>query len=355
MFYRYEIKKTKDEDVLYLYLTMNYEFSKELGLKGSDVEIKRRTKNFIKNNNINFNSGKVYLIVDGIMVRSFDIKNIDEIEILKDNLYYSNDHYYINLRLESNTVIEISLKDYLLGVLATNCIPDINIEVLKALAILYRTYAFKKMHEDDIVDALDMLALYKPISYYKLSLAPNYDNMIKLFEEAIDDTNCIFITYKDYYILPFIHITNNGFTLKDDRYPYLSSVYSLWDYSSPYFIETKKIDYNTLSNLFKFKINNRTKFSILEKSPYGKVLKIKIGKHTMDGKDFKNTLNLRSQYINIIINRNNICIISRGYGDFLGLSIYGSNEIALNGCNYSDILNYYFPNTKLKRYIKELP
>ena len=53
MFYRYEIKKVNDEDVLYLYLTMAYEFSKELGVEADDTDIKRRTKNFIKNNNIN--------------------------------------------------------------------------------------------------------------------------------------------------------------------------------------------------------------------------------------------------------------------------------------------------------------
>ena len=50
MFYRYEVNKNKD--TLFLYLTMNYEFSKELGLNSSDNELKRRTKNFIKNNNI---------------------------------------------------------------------------------------------------------------------------------------------------------------------------------------------------------------------------------------------------------------------------------------------------------------
>lgn len=54
MFYRYEIKDVGNEDVLYLYLTMAYEFSKELGINASDDDIKRRTRNFVKNNNIDF-------------------------------------------------------------------------------------------------------------------------------------------------------------------------------------------------------------------------------------------------------------------------------------------------------------
>lgn len=355
MFYKYEIKKDRNENILYLYLTMNYEFSRELGLKSNDNELKRRTKNFIKNNNINFNSGKVYLIVDGVMVKTFDINTTEEIELLKDNLYYSNEHYLVTLKLESNAIVEISLKDYLLGVLATNSIPDLNIEVLKALTVLYRTYAFKMMHENKLIDALDNFCLYKPISYYKLSLAPNYQDMIKLYEKAIDETNCIFVTYNNYYILPFIHISNNGLTLKDTRYPYLSGVYSLWDFSSPYFIETKKIKYSVLSKIFKINIDKNSKIKVLETSPHGKILKLKINKTIIDGRTLQNKLNLKSLYLNIIINKDNICFISRGWGDFLGLSMFGANELAINGCDYNNIIHYYFPKVKFKKYIKELP
>mgnify|MGYP000781718225 CR=1 FL=1 len=68
MFYRYEIKNNGLEDVLYLYLTMNYEFSKELSSKSDDSELRRRTTNFIKNNGIDFNGNKVYLVIDDITV-----------------------------------------------------------------------------------------------------------------------------------------------------------------------------------------------------------------------------------------------------------------------------------------------
>ena len=350
MFYRYEIK----DNVLYLFLTMNYEFSRELGLNSSDQELKRRTKNFIKNNNIDFNNGKVYLVVDGIVVKSFLIKDEETIETLKENLYYSNNHYLVTVKLDNGAVVEMSLKDYLLGVLAVNTIPNLDIEVIKALAVLYRTYAFKEMSEKEFVDATSEIAIYRPISYYKLSSSINYNDMVKLFEKAIDDTDCIIITYKDYYILPFIHVANNGLTLKDSRYKYLSSVYSLWDFSSPYFVETNKFSYLYLSKLFKFDINRNTNIEILELSPYGKLLKIKIGDLIYDGKKFCNLLNLKSQYINIIINKDDISFITRGWGNFLGLSLFGANSLASNGCDFLNILNYYFPKTKFKKYIKEL-
>ena len=51
MIYKYEIRNINGEDVLYLYLTMSYEFSKELKNTSSDTDLTRRTKNFIKSNN----------------------------------------------------------------------------------------------------------------------------------------------------------------------------------------------------------------------------------------------------------------------------------------------------------------
>ena len=51
MFYKYEIRHDKMEDVLYLYLTMNYEFGEEFSLH-NETDLKRRTKNFIASHSI---------------------------------------------------------------------------------------------------------------------------------------------------------------------------------------------------------------------------------------------------------------------------------------------------------------
>ena len=90
MHYNYEIRNNGYEEVLYLYLTMKYEFSKELT---NSNDLGRRTKNFIQNNNIPFHGNKVYLIIDGIVVKILDLS--------KDNLYpsksYFSDVFTINI------------------------------------------------------------------------------------------------------------------------------------------------------------------------------------------------------------------------------------------------------------------
>ena len=112
MFYRYEIINNGKEDILYLYLDMKYEFSKEL--IGNDFnDLSRRTKNFINTNNINFKGKKVFLIVDGIVVKTVDISNIT------GNPYkinsYDVDNFNVNIEMENHHFSEMCLRDYLLN------------------------------------------------------------------------------------------------------------------------------------------------------------------------------------------------------------------------------------------------
>ena len=356
MFYRYEIKNNGEEDILYLYLTMAYEFSRELLLNSNNYELSRRTRNFIKNNNINYNGNKVYLVIDGIVVKTVDIaaKNTP-VEILKESLFYSNEYFLVTIKMNDNSKIELPLKEYLLGVLATSFIDDMDIEVLKAICVLFRTYAFMKMHFDKEVDAYNNFVVYKPISYYKLVWSEKFDQILEKLKEAISDTDCLFLTYEDKYILPFIHFSNTGKTFYHKEYPYLSSVKSLWDLASPFYIETKDFDYRLISDKLGLNIDSSTTFKVLDIDSRDYVKRLSVGDKIFTGEEFRKILNLKSMNINIIINQDYVRIITKGYGNGLGLSIYGATELSKNGCNFANILNYYFPKVRINKYIKELP
>lgn len=355
MFYKYEIKNNGTEDVLYLYLSLTYEFSRELALESSDSELSRRTKNFIRNNGINYKGTKVYLVIDGIVVKSLDISNeSNPIEILKESLYYSNEYYLVTVRMNNEAVIELPLKEYLLGVMATNIEMFCHSEVLKAICILYRTYVFNKMSNDKEISAFNDYAIYKQISYYKLVWANDYDKNVKQLEEAIKETDCLFLSYNDHYILPFIHFSNTGKTFSNKEYPYLSAVRSLWDLASPYYVDVKEYSYDTLSRILGVNIDNKAKFSILDIDERDYIKRLSINDIVFSGEEFRQLLGLKSLNLNIIINIDGIKIITKGFGNGYGLSIYGANELAKNGCSFSNILKYYFPGVKINKYIKEL-
>ena len=355
MFYKYEIKNNGFEDILYLYLSMSFEFSRELVLNSNDDELCRRTKNFIKNNGINYNGKKVYLVIDGSVVKTLDIvKESNPIEILNDSLYYSNDYFLVNLKLYDGSIIEIPLKEYLLGVLANNTMLGFDIEVTKAVCILYRTYAFYMMKKDGYIDVSNYFALYKPISYFKLIWTTRYDDILELLSKAIKETDCLFVTYNSDYILPFIHYSNTGRTFYHKEYEYLSSVKSLWDLESPYYIDVKTYSYNDFSNLLGFNVTHNSKITIIDVDSRDYVKKLSIDNRVYSGEELKNILGLKSMNINIIINRDELKIISKGYGNGYGLSLYGANELAINGCSYANIIKYYFPKVSINKYIKEL-
>ena len=212
MFYRYEIKEVGSEEVLYLYLTMAYEFSKELGLSSNDDDIKRRTKNFVQNNHIDFKGHKAFLVIDGIIVKTVDLDEAEEIEVIDEQNDYSDINHLVTVELDNHIVVEITLKEYLLGVLATNANTNMELEALKALAVLYRTYALKEMSESKKIMAINRFQIYKPLSYYKLVWMGDYNSTYHQLLRAVEETDREFVSYDDKYITPFVHICSNGYT-----------------------------------------------------------------------------------------------------------------------------------------------
>lgn len=350
MIYRYEIKNNGKEDILYLYVTMTYEFSDELN-NNQDKNIQKKCEKFIENNSINFQGNKIYLVINGIIVKTINLNEKEKIEEEKEKKLFSNNEFYVTIRFENDRKIKISLKEYLLGVIATNTIKDLELTTLKALCLLYRTYAYKQMKEKKYIDAINKYQIYKPISYYKVAWINNYNYYYNKISKAIEDTDKEFITYQNNYINPHIHITNNGYTdtLKD--VPYLEKRSSLWDYASPYYLEIKDYTNKELENILKIKSDTLKQTTIIEVSESNYIKKIKVGEKIYTGKEIKENLNLKSTDITIIINPTCVRFITKGWGNNLGISQFGANEIAKAGCSYTSIIKYYFPSVAIKKYI----
>ncbi len=350
MIYRYDIRKYNGRDVLYLYLTMNEEIASEIGDQ-KEENLENRCKKYIKNKSIPYQGEEVFLVVDGIVVKSVHIKNKDvHIEILDDKCDYVNAKYKVKLRSKEQERA-IVLKDFLMGVLFANSTSNMDLEVLKALCVLYRTYIFYQMEKSGYVSYNDSFMKYRSISYYKLVLIDQYDTMYKKIEEAVNQTDCIFITYHNQYIKPYIHHTNNGFTEESLEIPYLEKKYSLWDLLSPMYLDIKEFQYDQLERLLNVKKDELQNFRITDLTAGNKIGKIKIGPIIYTGEELRKRLGLNSTDITILINDYNVKFITRGYGHGLGLSISGSQELAKSGCSYLQILNYYFSKCKIKKYV----
>lgn len=351
MIYRYEIKNNGNEDVLYLYLDIKNEFSKELTTTNDNYDLSRRTKNFIINNDIKFNGKKVYLIIDGLIVKTVDISKV--ISTAKNNPNYTNKKFLVNIKLDDNSFIEVTLEKYLLGVLAGVYTESIHNETLKCISILYRTYAYKEMFDNNYIDFSSGFLEYREISNYKLQWADKYELVYNRLLNCIEETDCLFLSYKGKYILPFIHYCNNGYTFTNDKYPYLNNVNSLWDLACPTNKEIIDYNYDEFSKIINSTVTNESKIDIKEYDKNNQILKLKIGNRLFTGEELKRLLSLKSLNFNIILYNKFIRIITFGFGNFLGLSIYGANELSIDGIDYPNILKYYFPDTQLNKYVEK--
>ena len=196
---------------------------------------------------------------------------------------------------------------------------------------------------------------YFDITNYKSIWINKYEYIYNKLLNIINETECMFLSYRNKFILPFIHICNNGYTFTNTKYPYLSQVSSLWDLSCKYNKEIIDYNYEEFSKLLNHSIKYNSSIVIDEVDSNNQIIKIKIDDKIFSGEELKRLLALKSLNFNIILYKKYIRIITFGFGNFLGLSIYGSNELASDNIDYPNILRYYFPLCKLNKYIKEFP
>lgn len=340
MFSHYLIQNVQGEDILYLYMTYQYEFSEEFG-SYSEKDLRVLSSNFIKTNHIPFKGHKIYFVVDGFVVKKIDMD-------YSDFLYYAPDQFYLQMKLEDQSRCEISLREYLISILFSYYNTDIGDEVFKCICILFNTYAYLRMSKDGYLTCTDSFGPYLPSLEYR-NLYSHYDEILKRINGIIDFCSCMFLGYHQEYVLPFIHYSNNGRTLSSIKYPYLSSVKSLWDITSRDYLNIVDYNYSTLSDLLQVKIDSHSTIEVLNNG-----YSMKFGYKTFLIRELKEMLHLKSNDISVIVNRDKVRFVTRGIGNGLGLSIFGSICLENNGCNYEEILRYYFPKCMLYKNIKEL-
>jgi len=340
VFYNYEIKNGS----LFLYLTMKYEYSNDFSIN-NDIDLARRTKNFIKNNHIPYRGNHIYLVIDGVIVKSLNLKNVNY-NSFSPSPNYNCDSFMINIKLKSGAFCEITLRDYLQNVLLSFYSYDLEEEVLKAIGVLYNTYAYKSMKVHNYIDENDYFVRFNSNDNYKEQIS-NYDSYLLKINSIITNINCIYLAYENSFILPFIHYSNNGKTLSHKHYPYLSSVDSVWDFLSPYFITYKDYTYKQLENIFNVSFDKNTFFKIIKKDNNNY---ISINKHIFTLEEIEKKLNFCSSKYYFLFYNNFLRIINIGNGHFYGLSMFGANEMAKNGIKFYNILKYYFPKVNLFKY-----
>lgn len=267
----------------------------------------------------------------------------------------------INIRVlkSNNTVENINLEDYLVGVVSGEVPVYFEEEALKAQAVAARTYALKQKEnnrdkEYDVTDTV-LSQVYRSEEDLKNQWKENYDKYINKIKNAVSSTKGEYVTYNNDVIYAFFFSTSNGYT-EDNKnvfgqdLPYLKSVDSSFDKNETNsFISKKELSLEEFYNKLNLEYNDNLNIEILNRSSSNRVLNLKINGIEFKGRYFQSQLDLRSNDFDINKNGNTIIITTKGFGHGVGMSQYGANALAKQHKNYEEILKYYYQGTELQK------
>ncbi len=223
------------------------------------------------------------------------------------------------------------LKEYCIGKLAQEVSSDYEAEMLKVQSVLVRTTVYQEIEElGEAIFETEQVANIEKID------ALHY----KKLEEAWEATNGQVIMYNNKLALVPFHQISNGKTrigkevLGSDDYPYLQMIECPKDVEADKQMESKFIEV--------------TNAKVVSYDSAGYALRVTVGEETCSGESFRDTYGLASSCFELQSFENNTRVITKGVGHGLGLSQYTANEMAKEGKNYKEILQYFFEGTEIQ-------
>ena len=261
--------------------------------------------------------------------------------------------------LRGNTVENINMEDYLVGVVSSEVPVSFEKEAIKAQAVAARTYALKQMEnrQNESYDVKDDTSsqVYKSNEELKNIWKDKYDENINKIKNAINETKGQYLTYDNKIIYAFFFSTSNGKT-EDNKdvfgqdLPYLKSVDSSFDENeTSNFKMEKTIPLSEFYQKLGINYDDNLNISNIELTSSGRIKNITINNNTFKGVDVRSKLSLRSTDFKIEKKDNNVVITTKGYGHGVGMSQYGANALAKQNKNYEEILKYYYKGTNTQK------
>ena len=279
-----------------------------------------------------------------ILIISFFIKETNFI-MRKNNQQSVVNQITVNRK---DKKITLDLEEYLVGVVAAEMPALFEIEALKAQAVASRTYVINHFSTNtSITDTTDDQA-YIDKSEMKEKWQDKYDEYYNKIKKAVESTKNEIITFKDKPIKAYYYSMSNGYTesslnVFNEYTDYLNIIESPWDENNEKTITISKEDF---CNKLKIECSNIV-ISNIKKDESNRIEYLNINNKQFTGIEIRKLLSLRSTDFEIKINKENVLITTKGYGHGVGMSQYGANNMAKEGYDYKEILNYYYQNTKI--------
>lgn len=263
------------------------------------------------------------------------------------------------MRSKSKQVENVPLETYVLRVVASEMPTDFELEALKAQSLAARTYIVNHLLLDGekkgskVTDTVQH-QVYQDDTELRKAWGNDYDQKMKKLKKAVAETSGEIITYEKKPITPAFFSTSNGYTENSEDYwenelPYLRSVESPWDETSPKYLDQVIVTTDELNEKLGTNIPKGNKIDIrVSRTKSNRVDRLEIHSETFSGRDIREKLELSSSDFSIEQKQDHFIFKTRGYGHGVGMSQYGANGMAKEGKKYDDIIHYYYKGVEIR-------
>lgn len=274
----------------------------------------------------------------------------------------------------SGRLVTMGLERYIMGVVAAEVPASFGFEALKAQAIVARTYAVKRMRAfggrgcerypgaDICTDPAHDQAWASDEQLRSRWGFFGYRRWWSRVEQAVLETRGVVVCWNGQPIDPVYHSTCGGITedseqVWDHKIPYLRSVTDPFCAHSPHSHTVTRMSYQLLAAKLGPSApalaaaagpRGTGGVQVLEKSPSGRVKKLRLGDVVLDQRALRSVLGLKSTRFNVTADADGVVFDIRGFGHGVGLCQYGADGMSRRGFKAEDIIKYYYNGVTLE-------
>ena len=264
--------------------------------------------------------------------------------------------------LDGETVREMTLGEYLVGVVRAEMPASFPQEALKAQAVAARTYTLYKVntggsHGDtaDICTDSTCCQAYISEERARANWGDDADTYERKIEEAVTGTDGQVMLYGGQPILAVFHSSSAGQTREagsvwQSDLPYLQPVDSPEDGESiPNYYSRAEFTAEEFREKFlaacpeadlSGNMSGWLKNAVTDSA--GSVETVEVGGVTVKGSRLRSILGLRSACFQWEVQGEKLVFYVTGYGHGVGMSQYGARAMAEDGADYREILTHYY-------------
>ena len=290
-----------------------------------------------------------------------------------ETLCYPGTDAQTSLTVEMDGVLtEMTLGDYLTGVVRAEMPADFETEALKAQAVAARTYTLYQLAHADKAKHGSGAALctdsgccqaYISEERARKNWGDAAEEKCRRTAEAVTATDGVAALYEGEPILAAFHSSAAGATEDaaaawSASVPYLQSVQSPETAETvPHFGEEKRIAAEEFRRLFSeahpeaaFEGDPSGYIRDIQRDGAGYVSQCTVGGVTVRGVEVRRLFSLRSACFTVQAEGGEMVFRTEGYGHGVGLSQYGAELMAQEGADFREILTHYYSGITLACY-----